>query len=109
MVYIYGPGQRYAYIHTRTHIQAEKTSRKAQLADRLINGLSGENTRWNGEIKRMESVEGRLVGDVLVAAAFVSYAGEHAVCGFCRGPPGSKNRTNMNLNTHTYTQINTHT
>jgi hypothetical protein len=81
MVYIYGPGQRYAYIHTRTHIQAEKTSRKAQLADRLINGLSGENTRWNGEIKRMESVEGRLVGDVLVAAAFVSYAGEHAVCG----------------------------
>lgn len=55
--------------------QAEKTGRKAQLADRLINGLSGENTRWNQEIKRMESVEGRLVGDVMVAAAFVSYAG----------------------------------
>ena len=45
------------------------------MADRLINGLSGENTRWNSEIKRMESVEGRLVGDVLIAAAFVSYAG----------------------------------
>lgn len=57
-------------------MQAEKTSRKAQLADRLINGLSGENSRWNSEIKRMESVEGRLIGDVLVAAAFVSYAGE---------------------------------
>ncbi|KAL6747291.1 flagellar outer dynein arm heavy chain beta [Haematococcus lacustris] len=55
--------------------QAEKTQRKAQLADRLINGLSGENARWSHEIKRMESVEGRLVGDVLVAAAFVSYAG----------------------------------
>lgn len=76
--------------------QAEKTSRKAQLADRLINGLSGENTRWNSEIKRMESVEGRLVGDVLVAAAFVSYAGEERrdtgtrvrVC-VCRHVPAS--------------------
>jgi dynein heavy chain len=56
-------------------LQAEKTGRKAQLADRLINGLSGENARWSQEIKRMESVEGRLVGDVMVAAAFVSYAG----------------------------------
>jgi dynein heavy chain, axonemal len=54
--------------------QAEKTGRKAQLADRLINGLSGENARWNAEIKRMESVEGKLVGDVLLASAFVSYA-----------------------------------
>jgi dynein heavy chain len=56
-------------------VQAEKTGRKAQLADRLINGLSGENARWNQEIKRMESVEGKLIGDVLLAAAFVSYAG----------------------------------
>lgn len=55
--------------------QAEKTGRKAQLADRLINGLSGENARWGNEIKRMEAVEGKLVGDVLIASAFVSYAG----------------------------------
>eukprot|EP00201_Polytomella_parva_P017476 CAMPEP_0175071536 /NCGR_PEP_ID=MMETSP0052_2-20121109/19298_1 /TAXON_ID=51329 ORGANISM="Polytomella parva, Strain SAG 63-3" /NCGR_SAMPLE_ID=MMETSP0052_2 /ASSEMBLY_ACC=CAM_ASM_000194 /LENGTH=4543 /DNA_ID=CAMNT_0016338719 /DNA_START=12 /DNA_END=13643 /DNA_ORIENTATION=- len=55
--------------------QAERTGRKAQLAERLINGLSGENTRWNIEIKRLEEVEGRLVGDVLIASAFVSYAG----------------------------------
>ncbi|KAF5834390.1 hypothetical protein DUNSADRAFT_8976 [Dunaliella salina] len=39
------------------------------------NAAVAQNTRWNSEIKRMESVEGRLVGDVLVAAAFVSYAG----------------------------------
>jgi hypothetical protein len=45
------------------------------MAERLINGLSGENTRWGAEIKRLESLEGRLVGDVLLAAAFVSYAG----------------------------------
>lgn len=55
--------------------QAEKTQRKAGLADRLINGLSGENARWGAEIKRMEAVEGKLVGDVLMASAFVSYAG----------------------------------
>ena len=41
--------------------QAEKTLRKAGLADRLINGLSGENARWGTEIKRMEAVEGKLV------------------------------------------------
>ena len=55
--------------------QADKTQRKAQLAERLINGLSGENTRWNIEIKRMEATESKLVGDVLIASAFVSYAG----------------------------------
>jgi hypothetical protein len=57
-----GPGQGRPHAHTRPPVpcrspappQAEKTSRKAQLAERLINGLSGENTRWNTEIKRME-------------------------------------------------------
>lgn len=34
--------------------QAEKTAKKAGLADRLINGLSGENKRWNEEIKKFE-------------------------------------------------------
>lgn len=55
--------------------QAEKTGRKAALADRLINGLSGENKRWGETIKMLEAKEGKLVGDVLLAAAFVSYAG----------------------------------
>lgn len=41
--------------------QAERTSRKASLADRLVNGLSGENKRWSETIKKMESTEGRLV------------------------------------------------
>ena len=34
--------------------QAEKTAKKAGLADRLINGLSGENKRWNEEILKFE-------------------------------------------------------
>eukprot|EP00879_Flechtneria_rotunda_P029616 GHRR01032042.1.p1 GENE.GHRR01032042.1~~GHRR01032042.1.p1 ORF type:complete len:1612 (+),score=608.41 GHRR01032042.1:122-4837(+) len=55
--------------------QAEKTGRKAQLADRLVNGLSGENKRWGQTIKKMEVTGGKLIGDVLLAAAFVSYAG----------------------------------
>ena len=55
--------------------QAERTSRKAGLADRLVNGLSGEKKRWSETIRRQEAQEGKLVGDVLLAAAFVSYAG----------------------------------
>lgn len=34
--------------------QADKTAKKAQLADRLITGLSGENKRWNEEISKFE-------------------------------------------------------
>jgi dynein heavy chain, axonemal len=41
--------------------QAERTSRKAQLADRLVNGLSGENKRWSETIKRLEATGGKLV------------------------------------------------
>jgi hypothetical protein len=55
--------------------KAEKTSRKAGLADRLVNGLSGENRRWSETIRRLEARESLLVGDALLAAAFVSYAG----------------------------------
>lgn len=55
--------------------QAEKTGRKAALADRLINGLSGENKRWSETISMLGDKQARLVGDVLLSAAFVSYAG----------------------------------
>ncbi len=43
--------------------------RKAGLADRLINGLSGENARWSTEIKRMEAVEGKVRGQVFASRA----------------------------------------
>ena len=55
--------------------QAEKTANKAALADRLITGLAGEYQRWTASILTMTAAEGKLVGDVLLAAAFVSYAG----------------------------------
>ena len=54
---------------------ADKTMRKAGMADRLVNGLSGENKRWGSSIELFGAMERRLVGDVLLAAAFVSYAG----------------------------------
>ena len=54
---------------------ADKTMRKAGMADRLVNGLSGENKRWGASIELFGAMERRLVGDVLLAAAFVSYAG----------------------------------
>jgi hypothetical protein len=46
------------------HLQAEKTTRKAQLADRLVNGLSGENKRWSETIKKIEVAGGKLVRDL---------------------------------------------
>jgi dynein heavy chain len=54
---------------------AEKTLKKAGLADRLVNGLSGENKRWNETIEKFGVMEGKLVGDVLLSSAFVSYGG----------------------------------
>jgi len=38
--------------------QAEKTAMKAKLAERLINGLSGEFQRWSATIKELSSTEG---------------------------------------------------
>ena len=63
--------------------QAEKTAAKARLAERLISGLAGEFQRWTATIGQLAQAEGRLVGDVLLAAAFVSYAGPFSM-GFRR-------------------------
>ncbi|KAJ1491172.1 microtubule-binding stalk of dynein motor-domain-containing protein, partial [Baffinella frigidus] len=54
---------------------AEKTQRKADMATRLVNGLADENVRWTEAVKNFDQQEAQFVGDVLVAAAFVSYIG----------------------------------
>jgi dynein heavy chain, axonemal len=56
-------------------VQADKTETKAKLADRLINGLSGENKRWSETVNVFDVKAGKLVGDVLIASSFVSYCG----------------------------------
>lgn len=38
--------------------QAERTAAKAKLAERLINGLSGEFQRWTATIKQISAAEG---------------------------------------------------
>ena len=48
---------------------------KLQRAEKLVTGLAGERVRWEETIKGCEEAAGRLPGDVVVAAAFMSYAG----------------------------------
>jgi dynein heavy chain len=55
--------------------QAEKTQAKADLATRLVNGLSSEGVRWAQTIQDFEKEERTLIGDVMLASAFVSYIG----------------------------------
>jgi dynein heavy chain len=55
--------------------QAEKTQSRANMADRLVNGLSDEKIRWSNSVESFGIQEKMFVGDVLLAAAFVSYVG----------------------------------
>jgi len=53
----------------------EKGQKKLDLAQRLTNALSSENTRWAENIVTMEADKELLTGDVLLASAFISYVG----------------------------------
>jgi dynein heavy chain len=55
--------------------KAEKTQSKANMADRLVNGLADEKVRWSESVQSFDVQERKFVGDVLLAAAFVSYVG----------------------------------
>lgn len=48
---------------------------KLERADKLVGGLAGEFVRWQASIGTYEAMIERLVGDSLIAAAFLSYAG----------------------------------
>lgn len=59
----------------RLRKEAEDLEMKLARADKLVTGLGGERSRWEASIEGFDVSIGNLVGDVLVAAAFLSYAG----------------------------------
>ena len=55
--------------------EALRCSQRLAMANRLVNGLSSENDRWKIEVAKLRETETMLIGDVLLASAFVSYIG----------------------------------
>ena len=53
----------------------EKGEKKLNLAQRLTTALSSENERWGDNVLILRQDKKLLVGDVLVASAFISYIG----------------------------------
>ena len=55
--------------------EAEDLELKLQRAEKLVNGLAGERGRWEASIGVLDEQLKKLPGDVMMAAAFMSYAG----------------------------------
>ncbi|KAF2987534.1 hypothetical protein EK904_013207 [Melospiza melodia maxima] len=55
--------------------EAEIMQRRLDAADKLIAGLKSENERWSDEFKELEARKAKLLGDCLLAAAFLCYVG----------------------------------
>ena len=53
--------------------KAEATQKRANLANRLVNGLSSEGKRWKEDMGKLDEKMRLLVGDVLVSSSFVAY------------------------------------
>ena len=55
--------------------EANECLKKLELAKRLVGGLGSENTRWNDNVAKFREDTKTVVGDALLASAFVSYIG----------------------------------
>ncbi|DBA02158.1 TPA: hypothetical protein N0F65_004793 [Lagenidium giganteum] len=53
----------------------ERGRLRMQLATRLTSALGSESVRWSQELTLLQSTADMLIGDVLIAASFVSYIG----------------------------------
>ncbi|GMH97336.1 hypothetical protein TrST_g8180 [Triparma strigata] len=54
---------------------AAHTRRKMEQATALIDGLAGERQRWTEDSQKFDDTKQKLVGDVGIACAFISYCG----------------------------------
>jgi len=57
----------------RTEAQAAKCLEKLSLAERLVNGLADEYKRWTETVKELKDLGVKLIGNCLLASAFVGY------------------------------------
>jgi len=48
---------------------------KIDRGDKLITGLAGEKTRWEATLIELDDQYEKLIGDCILAAAFMSYCG----------------------------------
>ena len=55
--------------------KADKTAKRLNLAERLVNGLKDENVRWGNNVDDLAARKEMLVGDMMVAAPFIAYIG----------------------------------
>ncbi len=55
--------------------EIEDCGKKLIRAEKMIGGLEGEKVRWTDTVKTLGEKQSLLVGDCLVAAGMVSYAG----------------------------------
>ncbi|KAL4108550.1 hypothetical protein PRIC1_000265 [Phytophthora ramorum] len=55
--------------------QADQMQKRLQAASKLLAGLGSERTRWTKDVDSLNLQSERLVGDCLLTASFLSYAG----------------------------------
>jgi dynein heavy chain len=61
----------------RLQDDADTTKKRMDAANALINGLSGERTRWTQQLADFAETISRLVGDVALGCSFISYCGPY--------------------------------
>ncbi|KAM8851125.1 dynein beta chain, ciliary [Spinachia spinachia] len=55
--------------------EVNRTNKTIELANRLVKGLESEKVRWTHSVAQYHEQEETLSGDILLTAAFISYAG----------------------------------
>lgn len=55
--------------------ELEISEKRLNAADRLVNGLMSEKTRWTEELKYLEVEKENIIGTCLLSASFIAYSG----------------------------------